>query len=391
MTVASVPLAWKNLTHDPRKLALALAGVAFAVLLMFQQRGFNHALFDSTVELVRRLDADLLVFNRARFALTSELRFPREILERLASEPGVASVQPLYLENKLASAHRAGFPARPIRVLGFELSALPFRDAAGEVPASLATLQRPDTALLDRLSKSYYGFDLESAQQGTEQAVELAGRQLQIAGLFSLGCDFAHEGNLVMSSENFARYFRYRGLDPLAVVDLGLVKLTSGVDREEVLAKLRAKLPSSVELMKREEFEQREIGFWARSTPIGVIFAIGAGIGFAVGVIICYQILATDIADHYREFATLIAMGYGKKYFFQLVLQQAWLLAILGYLPGLVLSWMLFQLNSSWTGLLMNLTWERALTILVLTLVMCSLSGLLAIRKLLAADPASLF
>jgi putative ABC transport system permease protein len=101
--------------------------------------------------------------------------------------------------------------------------------------------------------------------------------------------------------------------------------------------------------------------------------------------------LATDIADHYREFATLIAMGYGKKYFFQLVLQQAWLLAILGYLPGLVLSWMLFQLNSSWTGLLMNLTWERALTILVLTLVMCSLSGLLAIRKLLAADPASLF
>ncbi|MFN9753541.1 MAG: FtsX-like permease family protein, partial [Planctomycetota bacterium] len=153
----------------------------------------------------------------------------------------------------------------------------------------------------------------------------------------------------------------------------------------------RERLPQSVELMTREEFEQREINFWARSTPIGIIFAIGAGIGFAVGVIICYQILATDIADHYRELATLMAMGYGKPFFFKLVLQQAWWLAILGYLPGLALSWLLFQLNASWTGLLMQLTWERALTILVLTLVMCSLSALLAIRKLLAADPASLF
>ncbi|MFN6111147.1 MAG: FtsX-like permease family protein [Planctomycetota bacterium] len=86
-----------------------------------------------------------------------------------------------------------------------------------------------------------------------------------------------------------------------------------------------------------------------------------------------------------------MAMGYWKPFFFKMVLQQAWWLAILGYLPGLALSWLLFQLNASWTGLLMQLTWERALTILVLTLVMCSLSALLAIRKLLAADPASLF
>ncbi|MFN9247071.1 MAG: ABC transporter permease DevC [Planctomycetota bacterium] len=389
--VASVSLAWKNLTHDRRKLALALAGVAFAVLLMFQQRGFNHALFDSTVELVRRLDADLLVFNRARFALTSELRFPKEILERLASEPGVGSVRPLYLENKLATAHRAGLPARPIRVVGLDLTTLPFQDAAGEVNAGLAALQRPDTALLDRLSKDYYGFDLRVARRGEVQSAELSGRQVQIAGLFSLGCDFAHEGNLVMSSENFAKYFRYRAADPLSVVDLGLVKLEAGADRELVLNGLRERLPQSVELMTREEFEQREINFWARSTPIGIIFAIGAGIGFAVGVIICYQILATVIADHYRELATLMAMGYGKPFFFKLVLQQAWWLAILGYLPGLALSWLLFQLNASWTGLLMQLTWERALTILVLTLVMCSLSALLAIRKLLAADPASLF
>ncbi len=386
-----VPLAWKNLTHDRRKLILALAGIAFAVMLMFQQRGFNHALFDSTVELIRRLDTDFLVVNRARFALTSELRFPRDLLDRLASLPGVEFAQPLYLENKLALAHRPGFPPRPIRVIGIEPHSRAFQDAAGEVAAAEAALLRPDTALLDRFSKSYYGFDLERAEAGISQGAELAGRRLEVAGLFSLGRDFAHEGNLVMSTDNFRKYFRYRAAEPLEVVDLGLIKLGATANREAMGEILKKSLPAGVLVLSREDFIQREIGFWARSTPIGIIFAIGAGIGFAVGVIICYQILATDISDHYREFATLMAMGYGQGYFFSLVLCQAWLLAILGYLPGLLLSWLLFQFNANWTGLLMILTWERALLILGLTVLMCSLSGVLAIRKLLSADPASLF
>lgn len=385
-----VPLAWKNLTHDWRKLALALAGVAFAVMLMFQQRGFNHALFDSTVELVRRLDADLLVFNRARFALTSELRFPYEMLERLESQPEVASAIPLYLENKLATAHRDGLPARPIRVIGLDLKKAGFEDSTGALAAQEAVLRRPDTALLDRLSKQYYGFDLNPLQ-GEIQSGELAGRKINVAGTFTLGRDFAHEGNLVMSSENFRKYFGYRSAEPLSVVDLGLVKLKPGVSPKEAAIELQSRLSSGVTVLTKQAFIEREIGFWARSTPIGIIFAIGAAIGFAVGVIICYQILATDIADHYREFATLMAMGYQGGYFMRLVLQQAWLLAIFGYIPGLLLSWLLFQFNSKWTGLLMNLSWDRALLILVLTLVMCSLSALLAIRKLFAADPASLF
>lgn len=385
-----VPLAWKNLTHDWRKLAMALAGVAFAVMLMFQQRGFNHALFDSTVELIRRLDADLLVFNRARFALTSELRFPQELLEQLSSQPEVEETIPIYLENKLAAAHRAGLPARPIRVIGVELARPGFEDSTGALAAQQAMLRRPDTALLDRLSKEYYGFDLQP-EVGQVQAGELAGRRLEIAGMFTLGRDFAHEGNLVMSTDNFRRYFRYRAPEPLAVVDLGLVKLKAGVDPEAAIKSLRSRLPTGVTLLSRQEFIQREITFWSRSTPIGVIFAIGAVIGFAVGVIICYQILATDIADHYREFATLMAMGYGRGYFVSIVLQQAWLLAILGYIPGLALSWLLFQFNARWTGLLMILTWDRALLILLLTVVMCSVSAMFAIRKLFAADPATLF
>ena len=113
--------------------------------------------------------------------------------------------------------------------------------------------------------------------------------------------------------------------------------------------------------------------------------------GFVVGTIICYQILANDIGEQLAEFATLKAMGYENSYFFGLVLRQAVILSLLGFVPGLCFSWLLFQLNSGFTGLLMHMTLDRVLFVLALTMIMCMISGLLALRKLLAADPANLF
>lgn len=113
--------------------------------------------------------------------------------------------------------------------------------------------------------------------------------------------------------------------------------------------------------------------------------------GFVVGVIICYQVLASNIGDHLRELATLKAMGYANRYFVRLVFAQSLYLAVLGFLPGLGLSLFLYQFYSAFTGLLMVLTVPRVIVIFALTLGMCCVSGLLALRKLLAADPASLF
>ena len=74
------PIAWRNLTHNKRKLLIAISGVAFAVTWMFQQTGVENALFDSTVEVVKQTDCDVVIYNKARFALSSELRFRKDYL-----------------------------------------------------------------------------------------------------------------------------------------------------------------------------------------------------------------------------------------------------------------------------------------------------------------------
>ncbi|MCA9177817.1 MAG: hypothetical protein KDB14_25295 [Planctomycetales bacterium] len=388
--MARIPLAWKNLTHSKPKLALSLAGVAFAVVLMFMQTGFRNALFDSTVQPIDELDADLVLLSRARYSISRLVRFPHEQLGIAAATPGVREVKPLYIEM-LAAVFRCGNRrARPIRVFGIDPDHCPLTNP--EILAQLDKIRRPQAALMDRRTKSVFGLDPLLADNNCEQLAELANQKIAIVGAFNLGTDFANEGTLAISAESFADYFPHRGNQhPLNVVDLGLVKVADPARVQEVKARLIKALPPETLVFTRDELRRREIRFWATNTPIGIIFGIGTLMGFVVGVIICYQVIYNDINDHMAEFATLKAMGYPASFFAKLMLTQAVYLSMLGFLPGLLVSWGMFSLLAASTGLLMRMTLWRAAIILALTVLMCVISGAIAMRRLISADPASLF
>jgi len=140
-----------------------------------------------------------------------------------------------------------------------------------------------------------------------------------------------------------------------------------------------------------KQFIDFEKDYWAGSTPIGFIFTLGIVIGFLVGLVIVYQILYADISDHLPEYATLKAMGFTDNYFLGVVLQESLILALLGFIPGVVISLGLYSLAQGATMLPIVMTVQRAITVLILTITMCTLSGAIAIRKLRAADPAEIF
>ncbi len=389
------PLAWQNLTHNVRRLLVALSGVTFAVVLMFMQRGFQNALFDSTVALVRNFDTDLIMFSRSRYSLSASSRFPQDRLILARSCPGVKGAHGVYLESYLALLRKPRYQSRPIRVVGCDVRADLLTD---ELAATLRQYRQqlldPGTAIIDVKSKeSIYGIAPEAAGPSNPLELELAGQTIELIGTFSLGTDFANDGTLLMSLENFAAYFPTREYPaaPLSTVDLGLVICEPGVEISAVRRRLASELGDGVSVVTRQQYISKEISFWDDNTPIGVIFQVGVIMGFVVGVLICYQVLYNDITDHMPEFATLMAMGYSNGYFLSLVVREAVYLALLGFLPGVAISWVLFHLITAVTGLTMTLTLPQCGLILAFTVAMCVLSGLLAVRKLLAVDPASLF
>ena len=119
--------------------------------------------------------------------------------------------------------------------------------------------------------------------------------------------------------------------------------------------------------------------------------ALGAVMGFVVGAIIVYQILFADVSEHLHEYATLRAIGYSNRFLAGIVLQQAVILAALGFLPGVLIANWLYGNASEATSLPIHLTTDRTIAVFALTMIMCSLSGLLAIRRLRHLDPAEVF
>ena len=385
------PLAWLNTTSSLPKLLLASSGIGFAVVLMFMQIGFLNGLFDSTVQILRLLDADLVIMSPARYTVPSEQRFNYGLIQRARAASNVHSVQPLYIDRSMSEIRVIGHVSRSIRAIGVPIDGSVFIDPVMNDKCRLLT--DPNYALVDRKSKAKYGFERIDLQKLRDQEAELSGRRVELKEWVEIGTDFVYDGSVIVSDSGVEHFFPFRnGLNPaLAAVDLGLVKLTEGANKTAVQDELQLILGDAIHVYEREALIRREIGFWATNTPIGIIFTIGTVMGLFVGVIICYQILFTDIHDHLAEFATLKAMGYGPYYFLRFVMLQSFYLSVFGFLPGWLTSWLLYLWLAELTGLVMLLTAQRVLLVFCLTFVMCTISGALAVRKLWAADPATLF
>src|SRR5689334_16479763 len=114
------PLAWRNLTESPVRLAASVAGAAFAVTLMFMELGFRGALLDSMVAVVRALDGQLFVVSRTLYTLAVPQPISSGRIEQAESFDDVVSASPFYVETRRGRWRNAasGIPRR-IRVLAF--------------------------------------------------------------------------------------------------------------------------------------------------------------------------------------------------------------------------------------------------------------------------------
>jgi putative ABC transport system permease protein len=378
------PLAWFQLMKEKTRLAVALAGIAFADMLMFVQLGLVDALFDSATQPHQNLQADLVLINPQFQTLFYVKSFPRERLQQTLAYEGVETVRSLYVDTAQWRNPETRL-SRGILVWGIDPANPPFDFP--EVNQNLDQLKLLDRVLFDRASRPEYGTIPDLLQhQGIIEA-QVNNQTVQTIGLFQLGASFGADGNIITSDSTFLKLFPDRQSHQ---INVGLISLKPGVDPQKLQAHLVAELPNDVKVLTPEEFAQSEIDYWG-SQGIGFIFGLGAVVGFIVGIVIVYQILYSDVSDHLPEYATLKAMGYSDRYLLGVLLQEALLLAVLGYIPGFLLSVGLYQITYAATLLPIAMKVNRAVLVLVLTIVMCSVSGAIAMQKLRSADPADVF
>ncbi len=379
------PLGWLQLNHEKSRLWVALAGIAFADVLMFMQLGFQNALYDSNTRLNRAVQADIVLLSpKARNTQTLST-FSRRRLYQAMDIPGVQSANALYI-NTLTWKNPQTKRDATVQMLGFDPDYPAFNLPA--VNQQLAKIKLPNTVLFDRNARGEYKQVLAQLDQGKQVTTEAERHTLTIAGLFQLGASFGADANVMVSDQTFLRLFPRR---EASSVSLGLIQLQPGSDPQQVATALRTHLPHDVRVLTSMEYVQIEENYWKTESPIGFIFSLGTVMAFVVGVVIVYQVLSTDVNAHLKEYATFKAMGYRNTYLLGVVFEEAIILAFLGFIPGVLLPLGLYQLTANATALPINMTSSRALLVLTLTLLMCGVSGAIATRKLQSADPADMF
>ena len=379
------PLGWLQLSHDKGRLRVALAGIAFADVLMFMQLGFMNALYDSNTRVDRAMLADVIIYSPKALNLQNLSTFSRRRLLQAIDIPGVQTASGLYI-NSLTWKNPQTRLSATVQVLGFDPDLPAFN--LPEVNQQLAKIKLPDVVLFDRGARGKYAETIAKVDRGETVTTEVDNRTMEIGGLFRLGASFGADASLMTSDQTFLRLFPRRNA---ASISLGLIRLKPGYNPQQVAAALKSHLPDDVRVLTAQEFIQFEENYWRNASPVGFIFGLGTVMAFVVGVVIVYQVLSTDVNAHLKEYATFKAMGYNNSYLLGVVFEEAIILAFLGFIPGFLWPNILYVLAANATTLPIYMTFSRAMLVLTLTVLMCMLSGAVATRKLQSADPADMF
>ena len=381
------PLAWLQLIREKNRLIAALAGIAFAVLLMFMQLGFQLSIYYSQSEMHRHLKADLVLISAKTVSLQAMRSFSERRLYQAHNLEEVKSVNSLYVSTINSWKEPAKGRNRIMLAIGFDPEQ-PALDLP-EINQYLEELKSPDVVLFDRLSRGDFVPKISAKlKRGESILTEANGRQIEMIGLFELGAMPVSDGTIITSDLNFLRLFKGR---QLGQINVGLISLKSGINIQESREKLQKILPNDVLVMTKNDYIEFEKDYLLNSSDLGTIFNIGVIMGFIIGSVIMYQVLYSEIAENLSEYAVLKARGYRDSYLLGIVCQQALILSIFGYVPGFILGILFYQITSYLIKVAMFMTLTSALKVLLLSISMCSISALISARKLRAIEPAELF
>jgi putative ABC transport system permease protein len=371
-------LAWRILVHEKGRSALALVGVFIAILLVFIELGFFIAVPQGGMLVYDHMRFDLLLVSTDYEFQAQPWQFPRARLTEAAKVAGVAQATPIYFAGGSWQDPNGG-TRLDVFLIGLDPAAQPF--AVEDIERQSDRLGEADTILVDDMTRSIFG-PLTAGRR-----IDIDDRQVTIGGTYHLGTGFLGIGVALMDKENFFRV-THRGPDS---VNLGLITLAPGADKDKVAAELRQKLGNDVQLFDRAELTAQESAYWTLRTSVGLIFGSGLVVSLIVGLMVLYQTLATQIARHLPEFATLKAIGYRDASLAAVVTIEAMIIVFAAFIPAAFAAMAVYALIRAQTLLPLTFGATNLALVLAAVVIMSVGSAVLSLSALRRADPAEIF
>jgi putative ABC transport system permease protein len=369
-------LAFRNLFHDTLSLFVTLTGIVFSVVLVAVQCGLYLGSEQTIAAVLDQIDADLWVAPIG----TKSFDDPNFLMGReryaVLSSSGVKSAEDLIVGFASWRKPRGG--ATAVLVVGSDWTKGGLKPWS-IVEGSLEELAVPDAVAADRT----YFADLGIDKLG--DTAEINGNRVVVTAI-THGIRSFTTLPYVFTNVTRAKSYLGAGTEQASYT---LVKITPGADIKQVKASLAARLPDT-EVLEHQEFRRRSLDYWLFQTGAGAALIAGAILGLIVGVVIVAQTLYASTKDHLNEFATLRALGASASYIHQVILMQAMISAVVGYIVGMALSLLVVWLAKDST-MVVIMTPGLAAALFGVTIGMCAIAAMSAIMKVTRIDPSGVF
>ncbi len=372
-----IPVARKNLFHNPARLAVALGGVIFGVVLTLVELGILMGFLQNSTKIIDRSPADLWILAPGTQNQDMAHPIPERVAERVGGMPGVAWAE----HSIMAWGVWKGEDGKEenVEIVGVELDGhvgIPF----DVDPLVAARLREPGTVLLDRAECARLGVH----EPGT--VIELWGRRAEVVGFTEGGRAFTTAAMLVASYEQSKEYI----FTPMKGKTIFVqVKVQPAFDIEAVRESLQERI-EGVEVLTSAEFRFRTQWYWLVTTGVGTGFLISALMGLLVGGAIVAQVLYANVMESLKEFAVMKAMGANTQRLLALLMEQALYIGLVGCTIGMTLASLTGRLVAA-TETPMHLPWQLSAAALGTTVLFCILASLIPARTLLRLEPAAVF
>ena len=371
-------IAVSNLKQHKIRTATASFGIVFAIFLIFLQLGFLQSVKKEATLLYEYFDFDLAMVSKDYQFLYSPPSFDRIRLTQARSNPQVSDSFNLNVritswtnpKNQITSS---------LLLLGLDNKPDFINDDS--IKKSISNLSDRRSILLD----SYSHPDLGSRKISDKG--EISGRDVNVKDLFQLGLFFYAEGAAIISNQHFSYYANRSSRD----TSIGFLHLKPGSDIQQIKSELIDMLPPDVQLLTKDELIQQEQNYFVNTKPIGIIFKAGVFIALVIGSVILFQVLSAEINNRMREFATLKAIGFSDTFVYGIGAAQTLIFTMLGYIPALILSNIVFNLVYDLTHLPTTVSFHLMSIVLLLVLAMSFFAGVITLYKVRRADPVELF
>ena len=415
-----VSLARKNLLEDIPRFIVAQAGILFAVSLVTLQTGIFTGFSFSTVALIENSSAALWVSSDSLVQLELTLPIPVSELIKARQVSGVDRAEGLLFSG--AQWYPPEGQMARARIVGFNPNGQLYRPPK-VLKGDLETLRDPYTVMIDRTDKD----SLNVEKTGIE--AQMNALPAKVVGITEGNASMISNPFVLTSLQNATAYLQAGGTSQLNcslpqgssqlecinrfqpaeegeqdiqspsdprevvasdVITFILVKPEVGVELSTLKERLEQEL-NQVTVYTQKELSQKTQNYWQQRTGIGFILGLGTVVGIIVGTVVVSQILYSSVSDHLKEFGTLKAMGASAEMIYRVIIEQALWMAILGYLPAMMICLGLARLINSNQGTLLVITPESAIAIFIITIIMCIGSAIFAIQKVNRVDPAIVF